>query len=43
MTNRRIYSVNNVLSAYNAYLMMEKGLSANTCEAYADDIGKLLK
>lgn len=43
MPARMITDINKVLSSYNAYLFMEKGLSANTCEAYADDIGKLLK
>ncbi len=32
-----------ILGKYKQYLRLEKGLSANTMEAYADDVEKLLK
>lgn len=43
MPVRTITDINKVLAAYHGFLLMEKGLSENTCEAYASDIDKLLR
>lgn len=37
-----IDDINRLLDRYNAYLLLERGLSDNTREAYRDDIDKLL-
>lgn len=39
---RSIDNINQLLERYNAYLMLERGLSPNTREAYRADIDKLL-
>lgn len=39
---RSIDNINHLLERYNAYLMLERGLSHNTREAYRADIDKLL-
>ncbi len=39
---RSIDNINQLLKRYNAYLMLERGLSPNTREAYHADIDKLL-
>lgn len=43
MPARQIRNIDKVLAGYRGYLLMEKGLSENTCEAYASDIDKLLR
>lgn len=40
---RRIDDIDSIRKNYQAYLMLERGLSDNTREAYADDIDKLLR
>lgn len=40
---REITDENRLVEQFGAYLMLEKGLSQNTVEAYRDDVGKLLK
>lgn len=39
---RQIENIDKLMQRYGAYLMLEKGLSKNTCEGYADDVNKLL-
>ena len=39
---REIPDYNRLLEAYSAYLQLERGLSANTREAYATDVQKLI-
>ncbi|MDD2962108.1 MAG: site-specific tyrosine recombinase XerD [Muribaculaceae bacterium] len=34
--------INKIYDGFRAYLTLERGLSENTCEAYSDDISKLL-
>lgn len=40
---RSIDSIPAVIDAYEAYLMLERGLSDNTREAYVRDVGKLVR
>lgn len=40
---REIFDIQNLLKNYNAYLLLERGLTQNTREAYYNDINKLLK
>lgn len=40
---RSIDDIDSIRKNYQAYLMLERGLSDNTREAYADDIDKLLR
>ena len=40
---RHIDNIKDLLSRYNAYLLLERGLSDNTREAYRNDILKLLQ
>lgn len=40
---RSIDSIPAVIDAYEAYLILERGLSDNTCEAYVRDVGKLVR
>ncbi|MCM1518989.1 MAG: tyrosine recombinase XerD [Pseudoflavonifractor sp.] len=40
---RSIDDIESIRRSYQAYLMLERGLSDNTREAYADDIDKLLR
>ena len=42
MDGRKIYDVDDVLGAYDAYLQLEKGLSENTRISYREDVDKLL-
>ncbi len=42
MPLRTITDINKVLAAYRGFLLVEKGVSENTCEAYLWDVGKLL-
>ncbi len=42
MDGRKIYDVDDVLRAYDAYLQLEKGLSENTRISYREDVDKLL-
>ena len=39
---KEIYDINDVMRRFGTYLMMERGLSRNTVEAYTDDVQKLL-
>lgn len=39
---RDITDISNVKKRYRAYLMLEKGMSANTAVAYSDDVDKLV-
>ena len=39
---REITSIPKLVESYHAYLLLERGLSANTREAYVADVGKLL-
>ena len=43
MPTREIRNIDDVLAGYRGYLLVEKGLSENTCAAYASDIDKLLR
>ena len=38
---RDITDISDVKKRYRAYLMLEKGMSANTAVAYSDDVDKL--
>lgn len=40
---RSIDSIPAVIDAYEAYLILERGLSDNTREAYVRDVGKLVR
>ena len=40
---RSIDSIPAIIDAYEAYLMLERGLSDNTREAYVRDVGKLVR
>lgn len=40
---REIDDISRIIDSYNGYLKLEKGLSENTCQAYADDVAKLLR
>lgn len=40
---REIFDIQSLLKNYNAYLLLERGLTQNTREAYYNDINKLLK
>lgn len=42
MATRTIDSIPQLLECYQAYLIMEKGLSENTRTSYMDDVGKLI-
>ena len=41
-TMKEIYDTDDVMQHFGIYLMMERGLSRNTVEAYTDDVQKLL-
>ena len=41
-TMKEIYNTDDVMRHFGIYLMMERGLSRNTVEAYTDDVQKLL-
>lgn len=43
MAVRSINDIEAVLAAYDAYMMLERGLSDNTRSSYRDDIDKLVK
>lgn len=40
---REISDVSKLLSAFGSYMMLERGLAANTREGYAEDVNKLLR
>ncbi len=40
---REIFDIQTLLKSYNAYLLLERGLTQNTREAYCNDLDKLLK
>lgn len=40
---REISDVDKILSSFGSYMMLERGLSGNTRESYADDVNKLLR
>ena len=40
---RAVYDITEVLKAYDAYLLLEKGLSDNTRVSYREDVDKLLR
>lgn len=40
---RKIFNIQTLLQSYNAYLLLERGLTQNTREAYSNDVDKLIK
>ena len=40
---RKIFDIQTLLQNYNAYLLLERGLTQNTREAYSNDVDKLIK